>query len=170
MRSASTSVKAQAFKDPVVLAAADAPKIKIGINGFGRIGRLVMRACMARDDVEVVAVNDPFVTADYMAYMFKYDTVHGKGAIFFLIIQPSLFSLPSLSLDFPLFCRCRHSHGHNHGHNHRHSRSRRHSGLSIKSSHSSKHSKNNNSGFAATDLLQQSNDVMILGVRGGPCC
>jgi glyceraldehyde-3-phosphate dehydrogenase/erythrose-4-phosphate dehydrogenase len=47
----------------------------VGINGFGRIGRLVMRASLARDDIEVVAVNDPFVTADYMAYMFKYDTV-----------------------------------------------------------------------------------------------
>ena len=47
----------------------------MGINGFGRIGRLVMRASLARDDTEVVAVNDPFVTADYMAYMFKYDTV-----------------------------------------------------------------------------------------------
>ncbi len=47
----------------------------MGINGFGRIGRLVMRASLARDDIEVVAVNDPFVTADYMAYMFKYDTV-----------------------------------------------------------------------------------------------
>jgi len=57
----------------------DAPaKIRVGVNGFGRIGRLVMRACLARTDIEVVAVNDPFVTADYMAYMFKYDTVHGK--------------------------------------------------------------------------------------------
>ena len=57
----------------------DAPaKIRVGVNGFGRIGRLVMRACLGRTDVEVVAVNDPFVTADYMAYMFKYDTVHGK--------------------------------------------------------------------------------------------
>lgn len=52
--------------------------VKIGINGFGRIGRLVLRACLQRKDCEVVAVNDPFLTADYMAYMFKYDTVHGK--------------------------------------------------------------------------------------------
>jgi glyceraldehyde 3-phosphate dehydrogenase len=37
-----------------------------------------MRACLLREDIEVVAVNDPFVTAEYMAYMFKYDTVHGK--------------------------------------------------------------------------------------------
>ncbi|KAM7272883.1 hypothetical protein ACFE04_027547 [Oxalis oulophora] len=52
-------------------------KIKIGINGFGRIGRLVARVILQRDDVELVAVNDPFITAEYMSYMFKYDTVHG---------------------------------------------------------------------------------------------
>ncbi|CAJ1947557.1 unnamed protein product [Sphenostylis stenocarpa] len=54
------------------------PKIKIGINGFGRIGRLVARVALQRDDVELVAVNDPFITTDYMTYMFKYDTVHGQ--------------------------------------------------------------------------------------------
>jgi len=53
-------------------------KIKVGINGFGRIGRLVLRIAMQRPDVEVVAVNDPFVDPDYMAYMFKYDSVHGR--------------------------------------------------------------------------------------------
>nr|BAJ10715.1 glyceraldehyde-3-phosphate dehydrogenase [Hydrobryum japonicum] len=53
-------------------------KIKIGINGFGRIGRLVARVALQRDDVELVAVNDPFITSDYMRYMFKYDTVHGQ--------------------------------------------------------------------------------------------
>ncbi|XP_052195634.1 glyceraldehyde-3-phosphate dehydrogenase 2, cytosolic [Diospyros lotus] len=53
-------------------------KIKIGINGFGRIGRLVARVALQSDDVELVAVNDPFITTDYMAYMFKYDTVHGQ--------------------------------------------------------------------------------------------
>ncbi|KAF9671674.1 hypothetical protein SADUNF_Sadunf12G0072100 [Salix dunnii] len=53
-------------------------KIKIGINGFGRIGRLVARVALQRDDVELVAVNDPFITTDYMTYMFKYDTVHGQ--------------------------------------------------------------------------------------------
>nr|BAJ10716.1 glyceraldehyde-3-phosphate dehydrogenase [Cladopus doianus] len=52
-------------------------KIKIGINGFGRIGRLVARVALLRDDVELVAVNDPFINTDYMTYMFKYDTVHG---------------------------------------------------------------------------------------------
>ncbi|KAL8124242.1 glyceraldehyde-3-phosphate dehydrogenase, cytosolic-like [Apium graveolens] len=51
--------------------------IKIGINGFGRIGRLVARVILQSDDVELVAVNDPFITTDYMTYMFKYDTVHG---------------------------------------------------------------------------------------------
>ncbi|XP_028778546.1 glyceraldehyde-3-phosphate dehydrogenase, cytosolic [Neltuma alba] len=53
-------------------------KIKIGINGFGRIGRLVARVALQRDDVELVAVNDPFISIDYMTYMFKYDTVHGQ--------------------------------------------------------------------------------------------
>ncbi|XP_073018182.1 glyceraldehyde-3-phosphate dehydrogenase, cytosolic-like [Primulina huaijiensis] len=53
-------------------------KIKIGINGFGRIGRLVARVALQRDDVELVAVNDPFITIDYMTYMFKYDSVHGQ--------------------------------------------------------------------------------------------
>ncbi|KAF1864848.1 hypothetical protein Lal_00031811 [Lupinus albus] len=52
-------------------------KVKIGINGFGRIGRLVARVALQRDDVELVAVNDPFITTDYMTYMFKYDSVHG---------------------------------------------------------------------------------------------
>nr|AIX10973.1 glyceraldehyde-3-phosphate dehydrogenase [Albuca bracteata] len=53
-------------------------KIKIGINGFGRIGRLVARVALQRNDVELVAVNDPFITTDYMTYMFKYDSVHGS--------------------------------------------------------------------------------------------
>ncbi len=52
--------------------------IKVGINVFGRIGRLVFRAALTRDDVEVVALNDPFMTPDYMAYMLRYDTIHGK--------------------------------------------------------------------------------------------
>ena len=53
-------------------------KTRIGINGFGRIGSLVLRAAEQREDVEVVAINDPFMTPDYMAYMLRYDTVHGK--------------------------------------------------------------------------------------------
>ena len=51
---------------------------KVGINGFGRIGRLVFRAAANNDNIEVVAVNDPFVPTEYMAYMLKYDTVHGR--------------------------------------------------------------------------------------------
>ena len=52
--------------------------VKIGINGFGRIGRLVMRAACANPNVQVVAVNDPFIDPEYMVYMMKYDTVHGQ--------------------------------------------------------------------------------------------
>ena len=52
--------------------------VKIGINGFGRIGNLSFQAALEKGEVEVVAINDPFVTADYMAYMTKYDTVHGR--------------------------------------------------------------------------------------------
>jgi glyceraldehyde 3-phosphate dehydrogenase len=53
-------------------------KAKVGINGFGRIGRLVLRAAIEKDSVEVVAVNDPFIDIDYMVYMFKYDSTHGR--------------------------------------------------------------------------------------------
>ncbi len=53
-------------------------KMKIGINGFGRIGRLVFRAGIGRDNVEFVGINDPFMTPDYMAYMLRYDTMHGQ--------------------------------------------------------------------------------------------
>ena len=52
-------------------------KIKIGINGFGRIGRLVFRATTERDNVQVVGIND-LLDVDYMAYMLRYDSVHGK--------------------------------------------------------------------------------------------
>ena len=58
--------------------------IKIGINGFGRIGRLVFRAAMNQPDLyEVVGLNDPFIDLDYMVYMVKYDTIHGqfKGTV-----------------------------------------------------------------------------------------
>ncbi|HZY40289.1 MAG TPA: glyceraldehyde 3-phosphate dehydrogenase NAD-binding domain-containing protein, partial [Mucilaginibacter sp.] len=56
--------------------------MKIGINGFGRIGRLAFRAAMERPDLEVVGIND-LVEPDYMAYMLKYDSTHGqfKGTI-----------------------------------------------------------------------------------------
>jgi len=57
-------------------------KIKVGINGFGRIGRLVFRASILRDDIDVVAIND-LIDVNYMAYMLKYDSVHGqfKGSV-----------------------------------------------------------------------------------------
>jgi len=52
--------------------------INVGINGFGRIGRLVMRAAAKNPAINIVAVNDPFIPVDYMKYMFYYDTVHGR--------------------------------------------------------------------------------------------
>ena len=52
--------------------------IKVGINGFGRIGKLAFKAALEKGDVEIIAINDPFITADYMAYMVKYDTIHGR--------------------------------------------------------------------------------------------
>lgn len=53
-------------------------EIRVGINGFGRIGRLVIRAALNFPNVTVVAVNDPFVDVDYAKYLLEYDTVHGK--------------------------------------------------------------------------------------------
>ncbi len=53
-------------------------KVKLGINGFGRIGRLVMRASLEREDVDVLAINDPFIDVEYMKYMLTYDTIHGR--------------------------------------------------------------------------------------------
>lgn len=53
-------------------------KAKIGINGFGRIGRLVCRAACTNPKTTVVAINDPFMDLDYMVYLFKYDSVHGR--------------------------------------------------------------------------------------------
>lgn len=53
-------------------------KPKIGINGFGRIGRLVARAAILKGTCDVVAVNDPFIDINYMVYLFKYDSTHGR--------------------------------------------------------------------------------------------
>ena len=50
---------------------------QMGINGFGRIGRLVFRAAIEKNHT-VVAINDPFMTMDYLIYQLKYDSVHGK--------------------------------------------------------------------------------------------
>lgn len=52
-------------------------KVKVGINGFGRIGRLVLRAITEREDIEVVGINDPFTSPDYADYMLRFDTIHG---------------------------------------------------------------------------------------------
>jgi len=52
--------------------------IKVGINGFGRIGRLVARAAFEKEGLQVVAVNDPFIDLEYMVYMFKYDSTHNR--------------------------------------------------------------------------------------------
>ena len=52
--------------------------IKIGINGFGRIGKLTLQAALAKKDVDIIAINDPFITSDYMAYMVKFDSIHGR--------------------------------------------------------------------------------------------
>mmetsp|Transcript_15258 Transcript_15258/g.26692 ORF Transcript_15258/g.26692 Transcript_15258/m.26692 type:complete len:336 (+) Transcript_15258:97-1104(+) len=52
--------------------------IRIGINGFGRIGRLVFRTAMKNPNIQVAAINDPFLDPEYLAYMLKYDTPHGK--------------------------------------------------------------------------------------------
>ena len=52
--------------------------IKVGINGFGRIGRLVFRAAVANPNVEIVGINDPFIDPEYMVYMLKYDSIQGR--------------------------------------------------------------------------------------------
>jgi glyceraldehyde 3-phosphate dehydrogenase len=57
--------------------------VKVGINGFGRIGRLVFRASLEKPEVQVVAINDPFIDVEYMVYLMKYDSTHGnfKGTV-----------------------------------------------------------------------------------------
>jgi glyceraldehyde 3-phosphate dehydrogenase len=57
--------------------------VKVGINGFGRIGRLVFRAALNNPDIAITGINDPFIDLEYMKYMLKYDTIHGqfKGEI-----------------------------------------------------------------------------------------
>jgi glyceraldehyde 3-phosphate dehydrogenase len=52
--------------------------VKVGINGFGRIGRLVLRACLQKKTVQIVHVNDPFIDLDYMVYLLTYDSTHGR--------------------------------------------------------------------------------------------
>jgi glyceraldehyde 3-phosphate dehydrogenase len=57
--------------------------VQVGINGFGRIGRIVLRNALEMENINVVAVNDPFIDLEYMVYMFKFDSVHGrfKGSV-----------------------------------------------------------------------------------------
>ncbi|CAI9150093.1 unnamed protein product [Rangifer tarandus platyrhynchus] len=52
--------------------------VKVGVNGFGRIGRLVTRAAFNSGKVDIIAINDPFIDLHYMVYMFQYDSTHGK--------------------------------------------------------------------------------------------
>jgi glyceraldehyde 3-phosphate dehydrogenase len=52
--------------------------VRLGINGFGRIGRLVFRAAMEGNNSKVMAVNDPFMDTDYLIYLLKYDSAHGN--------------------------------------------------------------------------------------------
>ena len=65
-------------------------KVKLGINGFGRIGRLVLRETLNRDNVEVVAIND-LLAVDHLAYMLKYDSVHGRFAGKVAVIDGKLY-------------------------------------------------------------------------------
>lgn len=61
------------------MAEASNSKLKIAINGFGRIGRMVLRACLERSsEIQVVAINDPFISPEYMRYQFKFDSTHGR--------------------------------------------------------------------------------------------
>jgi glyceraldehyde 3-phosphate dehydrogenase len=78
----SVAVRATATEIPLARPRSETKgKIRIGINGFGRIGRLVLRICLQHDDIEVVAVNDPFIDSKYMAYLFKYDSTHGIAKV-----------------------------------------------------------------------------------------
>jgi len=79
-RAASARARAPAAQRRTMVVRAQAAKtgdkVRIGINGFGRIGRLVLRSTLTRKDVEVVAINDPFIDAKYAAYMLRYDSTH----------------------------------------------------------------------------------------------
>jgi len=75
----SVSVRATATEFPTkTTKSGSKEKVRIGINGTGRIGRLVLRAILEMSDVEVVAVNDPFIDTKYLAYLLKYDSTHGR--------------------------------------------------------------------------------------------
>lgn len=75
----SVSVRATATEFPTKTAKSGSKEtVRIGINGAGRIGRLVLRAILGMNDVEIVAVNDPFLDTKYLAYLLKYDSTHGR--------------------------------------------------------------------------------------------
>lgn len=61
-----------------MLGLAEDPNIKVGINGFGRLGRLIAHAIRETEGVDIVAINDPYIDAEYMAYMLDHDPTHGK--------------------------------------------------------------------------------------------
>ncbi len=76
--------------------------IKVGINGFGRIGRLVVRAARLNPQIQIVAINDPFIPADYMKYMFYvsiYSSIFGRFCHFvcFLFLKLFCFCFPFFS-------------------------------------------------------------------------
>lgn len=95
--------------------------IKLGINGFGRIGRLITRISQDFDNIQVVGINDPFLTADYAKYLLERDTMHGKfqGTIeqegdylivngkkikFFAIMNPAEIDWKSVGVDYVVEC------------------------------------------------------------------
>ncbi len=95
--------------------------IKLGINGFGRIGRLITRISQDFDDIQVVGINDPFLTADYAKYLLERDTMHGKfnGTIeqngdylivngkkikFFAVMNPAEIDWKSVGVDYVVEC------------------------------------------------------------------
>lgn len=86
--------------------------VKIGINGFGRIGRLVCRAAFEHEEIEVVAINDPFIDLEYMVYMFTYDSTHGrfKGTVATtdgkLVINGKPITVSYGFVDFDKFLNC----------------------------------------------------------------
>ena len=96
-------------------------KVRIGINGFGRIGRLITRIAQDFDNVEVVGINDPFLTADYAKYLLERDSMHGnfKGSVdvngdtlvingtpvkFFAVMNPEEIDWRSVNVDYVVEC------------------------------------------------------------------
>uniref|UniRef100_A0A251SNK4 glyceraldehyde-3-phosphate dehydrogenase (phosphorylating) n=1 Tax=Helianthus annuus TaxID=4232 RepID=A0A251SNK4_HELAN len=93
MRIAFSLSKLLPHRHQLVFQSSTGGKTRGGINGFGRVGRLVLRVATFRDDIEVVVVDDPFIDAKYMAYMLKYDSTHGlfKGTI--KVVDESTFEI-----------------------------------------------------------------------------